>query len=382
MRPQYLRLLILELFLITFSFLQFIILKQFNIYLYVFEVLCIYVVLRLLYKDDKKNKFQKNNVMLIVLISCLVYYAIIYISGFFVGFVYSTYSRSIMGILRNVFFSSVFIVILEYIREIIIQKSKYYKSLIILSIVVLTLLELLFTISLIQMSDKRTVLEILMIVVIPCLFRNIFLTYSTYNFNVYCSIVYHLLIMEINYIVPVFPNIGNYLYTVLLILHPIITIVLCSNFAFYKKKKIEDTVKFNKKIKIQKYAFYVISVFLLITIYLISDIGRFTMMAIGSESMTGTINKGDVVLIDKKKREYKIGDIMAYDYDGSIIVHRVVEIKDNKISKAYITKGDKNESNDTWVSYNEHIRGKIVLRLRFIGWPTVKLSEYISEINN
>ena len=385
MKKQYLKLLSVEIFLIVFSLLQFIILKQFSIYLYVVEVVGIYLTLRSLFKTTKKNdnNMQKKDALLVIVIACLAYYVITYLSGFLLGFVYTTYSRRFIGILRNVVSASILIYCLEKIRKIIIVKSKYYKSLIILSFVALSMVEILFSISLVQFSDKLAFLQILLSIILPCIFRNVFLTYSMYHFGETDTLVYHMLMVVPMYLVPVFPNMGDYLQTVLLILHPLLTLYLCSNIVFYKKDKIEDTDKYLRMVKLEKYLFIAAGIVLVILVYLISDIGRFTIMAIGSESMTGTINKGDIVFIDKKEREYKVNDIIAYNYDGSIIVHRIIGIKKfNESFKAFKTKGDFNKDEDGWLSYKEHIKGKIAFRIRFIGWPTVKLSEYIADFNS
>ena len=383
MKKQYLKLLLIEIFLIVFSLLQFLILKQFNIYIYVVEVIAIYIVLRSYFKISNKQSYEKKDALLIILITCLAYYAITYIAGFFVGFVHTTYSKSFMGILRNVVSSSLLIVALESIREIIINKGKYYKSVIALSILAMSMVEILFSISLIQFSDRVIFLTIFLSIILPCLFRNIFLTYSMYHFGKNTTIIYHLLMVVVVYLVPVFPNIGDYLQTILLVLHPLLTMFLCSRIVFYKREKIVDTTKYLKTIHIYKYVAIGCLCVAAIIIYLISDIGRFTVMAIGSESMTGTINKGDVVFIDKKKRdEYKVNDIIAYNYSETIIVHRIVSIKDFNAFIAYKTKGDVNESEDSWYSYKEKIKGKVLFRIRFLGWPTVKLSEYLTRINN
>ena len=378
MKKQYLKLLIVEIILIVFSLLQFFLLKQFDTYLYIVEVLAIFIVMNLLFDKDRKENFQRKDVLLVILISCLSYYAITYISGFLFGFVYSTYSRELLTILKNVFFATFFIVVIENIRDLVLQKARYYKSLVILSILVFTLIEVLFSISLSQFSDKVIFLRILLIIIIPCLFRNIFLTYSMYYFGTLDSIAYHALMVVVSYIVPVFPNLGDYVTTVLLVMHPMLTLYLCSRFAIYKKDTIKDTKKFYRNIKLQKGLLYGLLVFLIISVYLISGMGRFTLMAIGSESMTGSINKGDVIIIDTKKQKYKVGDVIAYEIGGTIIVHRVVDVNDEK-RVSYITKGDYNKNVDDWVAFQEIVRGKSVLTIKFIGWPTVKLSEFLAS---
>ncbi len=377
MRSQYVKYLAIELFLILFSFFHFIFLKHLNINLYLLEILLIYVLLRVLCRIDRKENFQSRLQLLIILIVCFGYYALTYMSGFFLGFVYTTYSTRLLGMARNVFYSAAFIVLFEFMREIIIQKVRYYKSLVALSTVVITLLELLLTLSLVLFSDRKTSMELIIIFVVPCLFRNIFLTYSTYHFGKWGSILYHLLMVTTSYVLPIFPNINDYINIILLIAHPLLSIYLCSSLVAYKPDTIYNARDYNATIKRNKIITGVIAVILLGMIYLVSDMGRITAMAIGSGSMTGAINKGDVAILDKKAQKYKVGDIIAFEMNGAIIIHRIVDI--NRGDRMYyITKGDANRGVDSWKVYPELIKGKCIFTVKYIGIPTVALSEYLA----
>ena len=378
MNKQYLKYLLIELILIIFSFLQFAILKQYNIYLYILELLAVVIVIRFLNPFDLKNHFNKKEALLVVLIVCLGYYAITYFLGFFIGFIKSSFSRSLLGIVRNVFFSISFIVILELLREVLIEKVRYYKSLVFLTCVVLTILELLFSISIMHFASRRTALEILMSFIIPCFARNIFLTYSTFYFGKEISIVYHLLIDTINYIVPVFPNISEYLTQVLSVLHPLVMIFVTSNLVIFKRHEKEDFITMKKKRIAKNVLFSITFMFLFLVVYLVSDIGRFTILAVGSGSMEGSIDKGDVVFIDKNDKKYKVGDVIVFQYSGTIIVHRIVEIKDIN-GKIYLTKGDANNAVDNWELTDNNIKGKCKFVIKYLGIPTVALSEFLSE---
>ena len=374
MKYQYFKLLFIELFLIAFSFFHFFFIKQVNQIYYVIELLIILSFILFINKVDNKENYQKKEVSLIIIISVLLYYIFTYFVGFFIGFVYTTYSRSIPGMLRNVITSVLVILIIEFIRDIIIQKGRYYKSIILISFVVTTLLELLFLVNIVGFQSRITSLEIFMVIIMPCVFRNIFLTYCTYLFGKTNSIIYHLSMVVINYIVPFFPNFGDYVGAVLLIMHPLLLMIITAGSIFYKQEKITDTYSFKKYEKVGKYAYLVSVAFLLVLVYLVSDLGRYSILAIGSDSMQGSINKGDVVLINKKKNRYKEGDVIAFKYDGTVIVHRIVEVRGYH---SYITKGDANNGRDNWIVKDNMIKGSANFSIKYLGWPTVKLSEYL-----
>ena len=57
---------------------------------------------------------------------------------------------------------------------------------------------------------------------------------------------------------------------------------------------------------------------------------KYCMIAIGSGSMTGSINKGDAVIYktyDKKLDKLETGDVLVFYKDSRIIVHRIVNIQ-------------------------------------------------------
>ena len=93
--------------------------------------------------------------------------------------------------------------------------------------------------------------------------------------------------------------------------------------------------------------------------------------------MSPKIEKGDAVLLNKKKIKGKIekGEIVAYRKSGKIIVHRVVEVINEKGTYYYKTKGDANNSNDSGLLTNKDIVGVVMFKIKYIGYPSIFLSE-------
>ena len=95
--------------------------------------------------------------------------------------------------------------------------------------------------------------------------------------------------------------------------------------------------------------------------------------SVQTESMKGTINKGDFVvgkLIDDNT-EIKKGDIISfYDYfQGKqiIITHRVVDILDPDTDPGYITQGDNEKMSDDIVKSRNDIQSVYKFRVPFLG---------------
>ncbi len=378
MKKQYTKILFVELFLVGIFLLNFAIIKKFSAYIFIGELLIGYFVLRKLLGTEKRVDRTKKDVLLLIIILTISYYVITYFAGFFIGFVYTTYSRSLLGILRNVILGILYIFALESIRELVVKKGQYYKSLLILSVIVFTALELANSITLYQITTKEMILRVILTMVVPKLTKNVFLTFCTYTTDKSNSIAYQLLMTIPNYLVPVFPDFGEYISVTILTILPIVSLLIVLKVLYFKRGRVENAKQVIKKMKFQKVVTVFLVIILFLIVYLVSGLGRFTMLAIGSGSMTGTFNKGDIVFIDKKVTPHKRGDIVAFKQSGVVIVHRIVGVLKKGDKFYYITKGDANNGEDAWYLSDSDIVGNYMGKAMFLGWPTVLLSELIS----
>lgn len=378
MKYQFKKIAFVELFLIVFALFHFFVIRNIHSWFLLLEFVILSLGVYKIVGTERREERAKKDLLLVLLVGTIAYYVFIYFLGFFLGFVYSTYSHTILGVFRNVVLSFLFIVTIEMMRECIIKKGKYYKALIILSVFVFAFLELITQITVFSIHNKVDLFQMMLIFVVPLLSKNIFLTFSTYYTDKVNSIIYQMLMEIPAYLIPVLPNLGDYLNTVLLVCQPLILVLLAYRFIFYKRERISDSRSIIKMKRWQKVSTGILLVILIIMIYLISGYGRFSALAIGSTSMTGTINKGDVVIIDKKEKEYKKRDIIAFVQDGEIIVHRIIDVMKDGNTVYYQTKGDANNGKDSWFVDSKDIVGQCRARVLWIGWPTVLLSEFIN----
>lgn len=141
----------------------------------------------------------------------------------------------------------------------------------------------------------------------------------------------------------------------------------------YDIDSIKKRKEINNRIKKIIFIFLVIMLYNIVLLY-ISYIDKFDTpqfyiykaYIISTESMEPTINKGDVIIIKKtKKEDLKENDIITYKDKGEVITHRIVEIKPN--GNKYITKGDNNEARDEESLTFEDIEGKFVFKIPHLG---------------
>ncbi len=116
-------------------------------------------------------------------------------------------------------------------------------------------------------------------------------------------------------------------------------------------------------------------------------------MAVVSNSMEPTLNKGDLVIIKGvNPDDIKIGDIIVYynRFKHIPVVHRVVGIEEIDGERYFITKGDNDLTNplpdqDPRAALappvsREDIRGKVIFTIPKVGLVKVYFSEAVQKL--
>ena len=80
-----------------------------------------------------------------------------------------------------------------------------------------------------------------------------------------------------------------------------------------------------------------------------------------SGSMEPGISVDDMIIV-KKCDDYELRDIVVYESNDGLTVHRIVERDGNII----VTKGDANDTKDAPISLSQ-IKGKVIFTIPFVG---------------
>jgi signal peptidase len=90
--------------------------------------------------------------------------------------------------------------------------------------------------------------------------------------------------------------------------------------------------------------------------------------------MTGELNQGDVAFYrDLDDSPVVEGEVIAFEKDGIVVVHRVVDIQTINGIARYYTKGDANEDMDAGYIHRSDIIGHVTYKIPYIGFPTIWL---------
>ncbi len=328
--------------------------------------------------EKNRNRYKKDAVMSIF-IYVMSYYIIIYLAGIFTGFLKSPYSLSITNIFLNTFPFILLIVSSEIFRYAINRKVEKTNLQVILSTCIFVLIDISIVLYGYDIHVPNDILELVTLIIMPSISKNILLTYTSIKFGYSPNIMYRVLTTIPLFLVPIIPNFGEYLDAVIEFLLPAIIFALMY-ISYNKFERKKNKVKTLEKSRFNKGLTLVSIIIILIIIYLTSGYFKYFALSIGSGSMESTIYKGDIVIVEKvdELEELEIGEILVFKIENTIIVHRIEDIINENNSYSFITKGDNNENTDNWVVTEPQVIGKVGLKIKYIGYPTVWLNEQMN----
>lgn len=380
MKKGYNKILILEIILLIFLLFNSFVFKMANVYV-VTALLVPFLILTIVLMGFEKENFRnKKDVLLNIIICLLIYYFVTYFLGLFTGFIRTSYSLSFINIIKNIFPVILLIVVSELLRYELFTKSKGNIPCFAIGYVVFVLIDVNLSVHMYDVTSYLGLTKMICLVVFPSVTKNILLIYLTQKVGYSNAIVYRLLTDLSTYLLPIFPDFGEYINVLLKTVLPVAIMARLNNmFNYYELRKIKSS-KYNRR-KLIIYTFITIALFVIVT--LTSGLFTYQALTIGSGSMSPKIEKGDIVILKKvKKSELKTinkGDVLVYNHDDKIIVHRVVEILNANGQTSFITKGDNNDTKDSWVIKEDEVIGTVKLKIKYLGMPTVALNELLNK---
>lgn len=380
MKKGFNKILILEIILLIFLLFNSFVFKIANMYVISGIMLPFLILMIVLNGFEKDNYRYKKDVLLNIIIFLLMYYFITYFLGLFSGFVKSSYSLSFINIIKNTFPVIALILISELMRYVLFNKTKRNLPCLIIGCLLFVMVDVNTMVHIYDVKTALGITKMICLVVFPSITKNIFLTYLTMKVGYKNGIIYRLITEISTYLLPIFPDFGEYINVLLKTVLPIAIMARLNNmFNYYSVRKIRDS-RYNSR----KLILYSVITFALLTIVLLTS-GLFTYQAltIGSGSMSPAIEKGDVIILkgmkNEEARKIKNGDVLVYNHDNKIIVHRVIKKSNNGETISFKTKGDYNNAKDSWTVKQEDVIGIVKFRIRWVGMPTVALNELLNK---
>lgn len=330
------------------------------------------------YQKDKPTPLKKK-INLITAILIILFFSITYLVGMFVGFLKNSYSLNAYSILNNIFSPIIIIVCTEIFRYVVINQNRNSKKMLFLITIVLTLLEIFITIRGLSNMSLEDLFKLTTTTILPIIAKNCVLSYLTLKVGYRPSLIYRLVMDLYLFVMPVVPNIGDYMNSMIGICLPFIIYI-------YSARTINEYyngVEYEFKSSAFQMADIPVLLFIAFVICLVSGYFTYYVIGIGSESMEPKIYKGDAVLVKKvkSKKELKVGEVVVYRNMGEDIVHRLVEVEKKGNKTFYRTKGDNNNTRDNLDIEYKDIKGIVKLKIPYIAKPSIYLKEELSRRN-
>lgn len=341
-----------------------------NYYLIFFLFLFIFLF-RVLFNVEKSKFRYKKDLILEVLLYLLGFFIIYYLLGIIIGFARNTSYYSVYGFFRFIIPTIIYTIFREYLRYGLLSKTKNNKICLITVVLVFIVLDLTNnSIGLGTNLSKIATFKFISMVVLPTILNNVINSYVCLKAGILPNVIYSLVLNLYSYVLPIIPNPNEYIKAIIDIVNPI-----CWGMKIKSFFDREADYYLTRDYKRQPFLSYILTFgFSFIVIYFVSGYFRYYAIVIVSDSMNPVIDRGDMVIVDQKS-DFEIGDVIAYNRSGKIVVHRIVDESINQGETIYYTKGDAKSYIDDYKIYEEFIIGTVKFKIPYIGYPTIWLNE-------
>ena len=221
-------------------------------------------------------------------------------------------------------------------------------------------------------------MDVIGLVLFPAVSANIYYNYISKRYGMLPNIAFRLITSLYIYFVPNAVDLPDALNAFIKLTVPFVMLMFVS--ALYEKK--EKKVLRKKSNKLSYIVMVMTFMFVGAIAMLVSCQFRFGALVIATESMTGDINKGDVIIYEQYDDQIiKEGQVIVFTQNDNKIIHRVVKIENIGGEKHYYTKGDANDSLDYGYRTEKDILALTDIKLSYIGYPTLWLRGLLSSSN-
>ena len=320
---------------------------------------------------EKDRHRHTKDVIMNIIIYLLTFFILYYLSGLILSFARNAGYYSYEGFVKFTLRIAVYVVLRELLRYQVLNKCEGSAFSNVLAIVLFILFDVTNIVANYTFADKYKTFVFFAVYLLPIIGNNLLATYLTKKTG-YKPVIFYMLIMELyTYVLPIYPNPDKYIASVIGFSVPMI--FLYKQYSFFAKESDEDIPRnYNRS----GMPWLVLSLFVtVVLVYFSSGYFHYHAMAVGSGSMNPVIQKGDVVVIEKiEDNNYsiiKVGDVIAFNFGNTVVVHRIIKIIENKGQYFFYTKGDANKDADNFVVENNMIKGIVKYKIPIIGYPTV-----------
>lgn len=334
----------------------------------IFLIFYTFILTRIL-KFKKVDNVNKNKIIILIIGLSVIYIFLLYLIGIYVGFYKNINSFSTERIFKTILPYIIIVICSEIIRQIFVTTQNKINT--ILITIALVLAEITTYINSSNIWDLGEMLILIGYVTFPSISINILCNYIVKKYGVIPNILYRIITTIYVYIFSVLPDIYIFFQSIYRIIFPYIIYIIIDD--YFENSKFRKVAK-RKKVSIIS---LIISIFLIISIVmLISCKFKYGILVVGSSSMAGTIDKGDVIIYERFSGEQlEKGQVIVFTKDNIKTIHAIENVQAKNNETIYYTKGTNNQQQDEGYRTKNDIIGVVKFKIIDIGWPTIWLND-------
>ena len=325
-------------------------------------------------KTKKVGSINKKNVMILMIIFSMIYLAVFYALGLYFGFIKSKILFSLRTIVKYIIPLTLIIIGSETIRRTFLSHKieiKYKELKIelssILTYIAMVIIDILIYTEIYNLRSLDDYLTLIGFVFFASLSCNLLYNYITPRYGSKGIVIYRLVTTLFIYIFPFVTDMYIFFRIFLRLLYPYIMYIVIEK--LFSKNDYTVMIKDRRK---EIFANTIMIVIATLFVMLVSCQFRFGLLVVGSESMTGTLDKGDALIFEKyTTQEIVEGQVIIFNYENVQTIHRVIDIQKVNGEYRYFTQGDANSKPDEGYRVKEDISSLVKLRIKYIGYPTL-----------
>ena len=347
--------------------------SKYRIFIAITFLLILLIASYLIFGLKKDNNYNKNSSIRIVVAKLMFFGIIAYLLGIILGF-NRGFAYSIQSLLYGVIPTILLVIITEFLRFILLKNTFGHKK----TIIIFTILIIIFNVATkVGVIDSNYKLFLFIgATVLSTIAIESLCSYLVIKVGPISGIVLKLTLGLYPYILPIVPNLGDYIKTVIdiILVYSTYTTINKGLLEYEKNDKYID--KFNARI-----ITYPIIILLIGLVILVSGVFKYQMVAIASDSMIPAYSRGDALIIGKCDVDnIEVGDILVFKNNNAIVTHRVIkkEVVNNEIR--FTTKGDNNKAKDDIISTSSNVIGKAHFVIKYVGFPTIWINEVFNRL--
>ncbi len=322
------------------------------------------IVVSFVLKKEPNTYTNKDKVFKVMIVFAVLYIALFYVLGIYTGYYRAAYMFGVKTLLTFIIPMTVTIICTEFIRNKLLTVKTRLSRL--LTVIITTLIDVLFYLYVYNISRYEEFLAVVGFLTFSSLAANILYNYLNPRYGKKVIIAYKLITTLYIYIIPITPNVYIFFRTFMRLVYPLFIYLHLET--YYNPDKEQELIRDRKK---GNFSLGFAMVVMTILIALVSCKFMYGALVIGSGSMTGSLDVGDVILFKNDKKDLKAGDIIVFVRDGRKVVHRISKIKYVNKGNVYFTKGDANQYSDEGYVVEDELLGKVVGKIPKIGMPTL-----------